>query len=253
MLVKWFFRRFFPLTEITQFKDILAVQPHADDLDIALGGTIAMLAERGARITCVTVTDDIGQGPEGTQSIRRKEQEEAGKISGVSDFIWLGYPDAGYWDEEALRRDLMRIMNRVKPDLILYPDPTLTFEAHPDHLKTGRAAAAAALLFPYFSSDGAAAVPPPAGESTMDSRVTVGMYFSDKPNTFIRCGKYRGQKYRAIAKHSSQFDEKGFKSLRLYDTFHGRYTGLFRGSPYVEGIKVLPATLLHCIPEASRY
>ncbi len=256
MIVKRFFRSNFPIPKLTELAHVLAIQPHADDLDIALGATIAKLISSGVKVTILTVTDDIGKGatlPNSECSIRRKEQEMSAEVLGVEELIWLGYPDAGYWSEEDLRRDLMKVMNTVEPDMILYPDPTLTYEVHPDHLKTGRAAGAASILFHFFKNDSEIARTPDSKEYENKPELFVGMYYTDKPNFFSSCKRFREKKYRAIRQHSSQFDEKGFKSLKLYDTFHNRYMGLFHGLTYVEGIKILPKTMLHCIPEAREY
>ncbi len=82
-------------------KRILAIQPHYDDNDIAAGGT---LAQRGAEIYYLTVTDDLigviddALSPEAAAAQLKAEQHQAGEIIGVTDQYWLGYPDAGKYD-----------------------------------------------------------------------------------------------------------------------------------------------------------
>ena len=45
--------------DVNVAKRILAIQPHYDDNDIAAGGTLAALAQCGAEIHYLTVTDDL--------------------------------------------------------------------------------------------------------------------------------------------------------------------------------------------------
>lgn len=90
-----------PVPDVMQAKRVLAVQPHYDDNDIAAGGTLAALHAAGAEIVYLTVTDDLmgvidaSLSPGAAAAQLKREQEAAGKIIGVSQHYWLGYPDAG--------------------------------------------------------------------------------------------------------------------------------------------------------------
>ena len=100
--------------DIYAAKRILAIQPHYDDNDIAAGGTLAVLAQRGAEIHYLTVTDDLvgviddSLSPEEAAAQLKTEQYQAGEIIGVKEHYWLGYPDAGKYDYFDLRRDLIK-------------------------------------------------------------------------------------------------------------------------------------------------
>ena len=59
-----------PIPNLLNAKRVLCIQPHPDDVDIACGGTLAVLADRGAHITYLTVTDG-GAG----SSVRRDENQ----------------------------------------------------------------------------------------------------------------------------------------------------------------------------------
>ena len=47
------------IPDIFSAKRVLAIQPHYDDNDISAGGTLARLAESGAELIYLTVTDDL--------------------------------------------------------------------------------------------------------------------------------------------------------------------------------------------------
>ena len=130
------------------------------------------------------------------------------------------------------------------------PDPWLTYEAHPDHRKTGYAAAAACMLY-SFDLD-----PSLLDRTPLDSSYELkaaGFYYTASPNTRNKVGTYRNKKFEAIACHRSQFTPESLATLSRYDSLHGKTCGKIPGIQYCEGLRVLPPTLLHCVPESSLY
>jgi LmbE family N-acetylglucosaminyl deacetylase len=127
----------------------LVVSAHPDDLEFGAGGTVAKWADAGAEVTLCIVTD----GSTGTQdrslmgaplaAVRKRESEAAARILGVSELVWLGYPD-GYVEYTLdLRRDLARVFRRYRPHRYMVMDPAPTVEDrfinHPDHRAVGQA------------------------------------------------------------------------------------------------------------------
>ena len=78
---------------------ILVVMAHPDDVDFGAAGTVAVWTDRGIAVTYCIVTDGDAGGfdPDVPRSeiagIRRREQTAAAKEVGVSDLVFLGYPD----------------------------------------------------------------------------------------------------------------------------------------------------------------
>lgn len=114
-------------------KKILVFTPHPDDETFAAGGTLAMLAANGNEITIVIFTND-NKGSKDTEmtrerlaQIRRAEEEEACRILGIGkeSLIWLGYEDGDleYADPQVLRGQVCRLMKKIRPDVVLSPDP----------------------------------------------------------------------------------------------------------------------------------
>ena len=141
-----------PTPDIFSAKRILCVQPHYDDNDIAAAGILARLQQNGAEIFYLTVTDDLMGVVDSSLSnkealkILKRDQFAAGKIIGVKEQYWLGYPDAGEYDYFAVRRDLLKYIRMIQPDFVFTADPWLTYEGHRDHIQTGLATSEAVMF-----------------------------------------------------------------------------------------------------------
>ena len=136
------------------FQKILIFFAHPDDGEFMAGGSITKWAAEGKEVTLCVVTNgshgsnDPSMKREDLIEARRREQDHAAKVTGVSDIIFLGYEDCHVEDSHELRRDMIREIRRVKPDVVIGPDPSVYFFAqryinHPDHRKVGEALCAA--------------------------------------------------------------------------------------------------------------
>jgi LmbE family N-acetylglucosaminyl deacetylase len=128
---------------------VLVVGAHPDDIDFGASGTLATWTDVGVRVVYCIVTDGDAGGFDSTVSrsamvgIRRAEQENAAKVVGVEEVEFLGYPDGRLVASLDLRRDLARVIRRVRPDRVLAPSPERNWQriqaSHPDHLAAGEA------------------------------------------------------------------------------------------------------------------
>lgn len=118
----------------------LIIAPHPDDETLGAGGLIVNLRKRGIEVTVAAVTDGENAygGMLGLGSIRRREQEEALQILGVSPehIIRLGLPDRCVSEYEA------ELVDRILPltDAECHLIASWTGDFHPDHEACGRAA-----------------------------------------------------------------------------------------------------------------
>jgi len=127
----------------------LVVTAHPDDVDFGAAGTIATWTDAGVEVTYCIVTDGDAGGfdPEVPRSeiprIRRAEQTAAAAVVGVHDVEFLGYPDGALEVSIDLRRDISRVIRRVRPQRVVTQSPERVwdrlFASHPDHLATGEA------------------------------------------------------------------------------------------------------------------
>jgi LmbE family N-acetylglucosaminyl deacetylase len=87
--------------------------------------------------------------------IRRAEQEAAASVLGVDDVHWLGYPDGRLEVTLDLRRDLSRVIRKVRPQRVVTQSPQRNWEriysSHPDHMAAGEAALCA--VYPDARND----------------------------------------------------------------------------------------------------
>ena len=240
---------------ILDAKRILAIQPHYDDNDIFAGGTLATLAERGAELHYLTVTDDLvgvvdaSWSKEEATARLRDDQRRAGEIVGVRGQCWLGYPDAGKYDYFDVRRDIIQHIRLVRPDFILTVDPWMPYEAHNDHILTGRTTAEAAILF------GLTRLPTdPEIDASYDADpfdlVGVGFYATANPNVIFDISAVQEKKHRAMSQYHAQFSDGDMAShLQFLAYQEQKYA---RDKPFAAGepLKVLRTLHLHGFQEA---
>jgi LmbE family N-acetylglucosaminyl deacetylase len=239
-----------PIPDIHAAKRILCIQPHYDDNDIGAGATLALLAEKGAELIYLTVTDDLmgvvdtSLSPEAAAAALKRDQEAAAKIVGVKQQLWLGYPDAGEYDYFQVWRDLLKHIRMVKPDFIFAPDPWLTYEAHRDHYTTGLAAASAASLFGLTKIPGS----DPAVDAAYTAHDLLGIafYFTREPNYFSDVDATWEKKVEAVKCYEAQFDPDGMEQLLFALDFKARQMAERHGCDRAEGLKVLNTLSLHC-------
>lgn len=133
-----------------QVERVLVVTAHPDDIDFGGAGTVATLTDMGIEVSyCICTYGDAGGfDPAVPRSeipkIRQAEQENAARILGVKDIHWLGYPDGALEVSMDLRRDISRVIRKVRPQLVITQNPERNWEriyaSHPDHMAAGEAA-----------------------------------------------------------------------------------------------------------------
>lgn len=127
----------------------LVVFAHPDDAEFGTAGTIATWIGDGAEVTYVCVTDgsagsnEPGADREELAVLRQSEQLAACEVLGVTRCAFLGYRDGEVEPTLALRRDITREVRRVRPDVMVAPDPMRFWDEgrsyinHPDHRAVG--------------------------------------------------------------------------------------------------------------------
>ncbi len=133
--------------------DILVVTPHPDDAEFGVAGTIARQTQKGKHAVYVVCTNgdkgtaDIRLNSEQLAEIRKKEQIAAAEILGVSEVIFLEYPDQGLEDTPEFRKQIVRLIRQYQPRTVVTADPYRRYIWHRDHRITGQVVLDA--VFPY--------------------------------------------------------------------------------------------------------
>lgn len=196
-------------------KSAMAIFAHPDDIEFGCAGTLARWAKNGTRVSYVLLTSgDVGiDDPEISKEeairIRQQESQEAAKIAGAEEIIFLGQPDGLLEATLEVRKLLVREIRRFKPEVVVCGDPTVTLPSetyinHPDH----RAAALAAID----------AVFPASGQPTLFSEIeSEDGFTAHKPRkvyiqawseatTFVNISETIDLKINALKAHRSQMN-----------------------------------------------
>ncbi|MGH9096565.1 MAG: PIG-L deacetylase family protein, partial [Acidimicrobiales bacterium] len=149
----------------------LAIYAHPDDPDVGCGGTLAAWSAKGGEVHVLLCTDgdkgstDASAEPGELANLRAVEAAESASLIGLAGQESLHYPDGELTDDLGLQRALVAAVRRIRPDVVLCPDPTAVFFGqdyfnHRDHRVTGwavlDAVAPAAALPLYFPDAGPA-------------------------------------------------------------------------------------------------
>lgn len=127
---------------------LLAIHAHPDDVEILAAGTLALLADRGHRITIVTMTaGDCGSKQYGPSELARLRQEEAARAASMigADYRYAGFFDMSVYIDDPSRRRVTEILRLVRPDIILTSSPD---DYHCDHEATSALVRDAAFAAP---------------------------------------------------------------------------------------------------------
>ena len=124
--------------------DVMVISPHPDDAEFGVAGTVARWTREAKRVVYVICTNgekgtsDLTLKPERLAEIRQVEQRAAAKVLGVSDVIFLGYPDQGLEDTPAFRKEIVRLIRIYRPTIVASADPYRRYIWHRDHRITGQ-------------------------------------------------------------------------------------------------------------------
>ncbi|WP_430295642.1 PIG-L deacetylase family protein [Sinomonas sp. B1-1] len=127
---------------------VVAFGAHPDDLDFGVSGTVAAWTAAGVEVHYCIMTDGDAGGfdPAHRASIvamRHEEQRSAAALVGVDDVHFLGYRDGYLEPSHEVMRDVVELIRRVRPDVVLAMHPERNWDriqkSHPDHLACGEA------------------------------------------------------------------------------------------------------------------
>lgn len=227
-----------------QLQRVLVVLAHPDDPEFFCGATLAQWARAGKEIYYLLLTcgDKGSDNPEVTPEMlcadRVAEQRAAANIIGVKDITFLDYRDGELANTHDLRRDIVRAIRRVKPQIIVTCDPTALFRAnvgvnHPDHRAAGAAtidaifpAAGNRMYFPELLAEGL--------EPHMPQEVWMSL--TNEPNTWVNVNDTLEIKLTALRAHKSQIKDPVALEKRIRDRLR---RADMAGEFYAEGFRVI--------------
>ncbi len=228
-------------------KIAMSIQAHPDDQDFTVSGTLAKWAKSGCKVISVLITSgDSGSNHAANNAdykpvlakIREAEQLAANEALGISETVFLHYPDGELVPSLALRKDLTRLIRIYKPDVVVSGDPSAWFYGngyinHPDH----RAAAEAA-VYAVFPSAGTRLIFTDLLTAGYEPHDVKRLYIhgAEKPDTWVDISETIAVKIEALKKHVSQSDTHDVDEwMREWAKEEGKEKGL----EFAEAYKVM--------------
>lgn len=193
---------------------ILVFSPHPDDLDFGCSGAIAKWANEGKEITYCVLSDGSRGGhilkisDKELARIREREQNNAAAVLGVRNVIFLREKDGEVQNAKKLRKKLVEVIRKTKPDIILSFDPANRefenfYRSHRDH-RNGAEAVFDAI---YPDANNASFFPEIAKKYPPHRVKEVCFFATNKPNTFVDISKTIEKKLEALRQHKSQIND----------------------------------------------
>jgi len=198
-------------------KTVLVFTPHPDDELFGAGGTIALLNQHRNKVYVVLYTNDdkgsydLEMSSQRLARIRKAEEEAAEAVLGTpkENLSWMGYDDGmlEYAPQPKLVEETTAIIRRIRPDVLLCPDPGEWYVRwhKTDHRMAANNtvdAVRAAEFWLYF--------PNQLLEQHLEAYQVPLMYFyytaPQEANTWVNVDAVMPLKLEAAAKHVSQFD-----------------------------------------------
>lgn len=207
---------------------LLVIAAHPDDAELAVGGTIAALTGRGAKVTVavLTVSETPSDGDRDRRTRRVAAAEAAATLLG-HDLVWVA--DGQYDQVEDIPAYrvvalLDELLDRVRPDTVI---SHWDGDSHTDHVRVAQAVVSASrrrpeVTFLQFGPN--------------EHRTVRHAQFA--PTVYVPMGDHGAAKARALACYS--YSGQGFRALDLetVEAFD-RARGAAVGTRAAEGLVLL--------------
>jgi bacillithiol biosynthesis deacetylase BshB1 len=178
--------------------DYLVIAPHPDDAELAVGGTILLLKEQGARVGVLDLTDGEPT-PHGSPEIRKAETAAATAVLGLDWRGNLGLRNRFLQNDLDSRHRLAGAIRELQPRYLFAP---YWEDAHPDHVEASALVDAARFWAKLSKTD----LP---GTPCYPKRIiyyfSVHLRLHPKPSFVLDISKHIDSKMRALACFQSQF------------------------------------------------
>ncbi len=179
--------------------DLLVISPHPDDAEIGMGGTMALLAQRGRRVGILDLTDGEPT-PVGDPPRRLQEAREAAEVLGVCWRGCLGLRNRAVVPDLEARWLLAGWIRRLRPRTVALP---YWVDYHPDHVAGAQLGEAACFWARLSRSD----IP---GEPHRVQRIvyyySIHLRDAHRPAFLVDISKTVATKLAALRCYRSQLD-----------------------------------------------
>jgi len=226
--------------------DALAFGAHADDVELACGGTLIKLAAWGYQTGVIALTR--GElATRGSSEIRAQEFQESAALMNLAFHKMLDIPDGRVEVNQENKLKIIEEIRACKPRIVFAP---YWVARHPDHEKTSHLVRESAFLAGLIKLDTGQAAFRPHQVIFYQER------YEFPPSFIVDISSWHEQKLKSIMAYKSQFlgqneaDPKNEKTsinrpefldrIETRDRQYGAYIGVKYGEPFLvrEAIKV---------------
>ena len=226
--------------------DALAFGAHADDVELACGGTLVALATLGHKIGVIVLTRGE-MGTRGSSRIRAQEFANSARIMGLAAHRMLDMPDGRIEVTWTNKLKIIKALRAHRPKVVFAP---YWVDRHPDHEQTSHLVRQAAYLSGLVKVE--TGQPPfrPHKVIYYASRFELG------PSFIVDISGSHEQKMKAVRAYKSQFHAQDraevendgtlvgrpdfLESIETRDRHYGGHIGTKYGEPFLvrEAIKL---------------
>jgi LmbE family N-acetylglucosaminyl deacetylase len=222
------------------FSSALVLFAHPDDAEFSCGGTVARWSREGCDVHYVCITDgsagsnDPGTTRESMREVRARELRAAADVLGVSSVTFLHELDGFLEVTPETRRKVTREVRRIRPEVIVAPDPSRlwygnSYINHSDHKAAGALALSALMpdaptrvLFQELEAEG------------IEPFEVPNLYLvADEADTFVDITETFDVKIKALLAHASQIGD----GMEERVAERARALGELAGCEYAEAFK----------------
>jgi len=218
--------------------NILAVGANPDDIEALCAGTLALYARRGNKVAmCYLTMGDKGSvemAPEKIAAIRRSEAAESAALIGAEVYP-LEVPDGHVEVTLAMRKKIVEVVRKVKPDVIIthYPHDYMS-----DHNYTSKLVLDASFWSgaPHFCDNEQENPPVEKRPAVFYMDTLCGLGFV--PEEYVDITPVIETKIKMLMAHKSQIDfmlNHDGLDFADYVRTSARYRGYQCGAKYAEG------------------
>lgn len=213
--------------------DVLVIAAHPDDAEFGAAGSVACWTREGKTVVYVLCTNgekgtgDRNVSPEWLAKVREKEQLAAAQVLGVREVMFLHYPDQGLEDTAAFREDIVRVIRKYRPFVVVTSDPYRRYIWHRDHRVTGQVVLDA--VYPFARDH--LAYPSLLNEGFEPHKVKEILFWaSEDVNYRVDITRTFDLKLAALRCHESQVKELDIPDLESW--LKDRCRSMAEGEPY---------------------
>ena len=126
------------MPHFNQFKNILAIGAHPDDIEVGCAGFLAKCIHNGINVNTAILSKCDNTSPDFEEGVREREYMGATKYLGIANSLIFDLPDTEFPENRMKVMEILtELQETIKPDLVLIP---FLEDPHQDHTTVAHAA-----------------------------------------------------------------------------------------------------------------